>query len=649
MLKLNIEKKSYDDYPFIEDLQLEINAGDFICIRGRSGSGKSTLMNIFNLLDNDYQGQYFFHDIDLRSLKDHEKAEFRKNHFGIIFQEFNLIPKMDVYQNIEFALKLVGYTGDHESRILEVLEMVGLKGFEHRQINELSGGQQQRVSIARALSVEPDIIFADEPTGNLDSATSKEIIDVLTELNQSGITIILITHNEKMELYANRTITIFRGKIEKDESIFDIENRDVKRKESINFSLKNITQFAYSNLFRHKIKYIVSNIILIATIVIAAFYLAGINSYVSFAVNDITKNNFAISILKDYSNYEQEYNDDYNDVLDDVASLFNSSTIETTKNAMSQVYRINGIDFSELSYLFITFKDYSTDSLNYYLEAGSDPINDYDVVVDEVFIKTFLNSDYNISTSDPNEYINKDVLVVLNQNKEEVSYTFHITGIDNSYALDYDRGAQPTIFVSPSTLELLSNDIIVDTTSYIYAPSSSYNYDDIEEILMDNGYVEGHDGGGSEEDENASKMNEYSINYPTGYIYNFKTVFILTVIAFIAVTSSISGAALVNVINRREKELGIFYSLGLDKRDIFKTLSIEFAINTIIVYFAMVVLINISIGYLYTTEVFLKPAIIFNAKDYVAILILLVFITSLSLIISYLKIRNQDPIKIIKG
>lgn len=195
-------------------VSLKIYEGEFVAIVGQSGSGKSTLMNIIGCLDVPTSGQYLLKGEDVSSLTDDEQAEIRNKTLGFIFQQYNLIPKLNVLENVQLALLYAGMSAsEREERALEQIERVGLKGKEKNLPNQLSGGQQQRVSIARALAGDPSVILADEPTGALDSRTSREVLDFLQKLNQEGNTIVLITHDNSIAQEAKRVIRVADGNI----------------------------------------------------------------------------------------------------------------------------------------------------------------------------------------------------------------------------------------------------------------------------------------------------------------------------------------------------------------------------------------------------------------------------------------------------
>lgn len=198
----------------LDNINLEVKEKEFVSIIGPSGSGKSTLMNILGCLDTPDTGSYLFNDINIEKANDSMLAELRNAKIGFIFQNFNLLPKLNAMENVEVPLLYRGIS-EKESRRLALLylEKVGLKGREHHKPNELSGGQQQRVAIARALAGKPSLILADEPTGAIDSKTNKEIMQLIKDLHHEGHTIILITHDPQVAMQADRSIKIIDGRL----------------------------------------------------------------------------------------------------------------------------------------------------------------------------------------------------------------------------------------------------------------------------------------------------------------------------------------------------------------------------------------------------------------------------------------------------
>lgn len=197
-----------------DGISLTINYGEFVAIVGKSGSGKSTLMNIIGALDVPTDGEYILGGEDVSQMSDNQLAEIRNKMIGFIFQQYNLLPKQNLLENVELPLLYAGVSAaERRERALQSLERVGLKEKWKNLPNQLSGGQQQRVSIARALAGSPSLILADEPTGALDSKTSREVLDFLKQLNSEGNTIVMITHDSSIAMEANRVVRIHDGKI----------------------------------------------------------------------------------------------------------------------------------------------------------------------------------------------------------------------------------------------------------------------------------------------------------------------------------------------------------------------------------------------------------------------------------------------------
>ncbi len=207
------------DIPVLHGINLEIEKNEYVAIMGPSGSGKSTLMNIFGLLDNPTTGEYLFNGINVNELDDDSLSGMRNKEIGFIFQNFNLLPRINALQNVELPLVYAGATAsERKERALTALDRVGLTDRINHKPTELSGGQKQRVAIARALVTNPGILLADEPTGALDTKTGVDIMRLFDELHKEGNTIILITHEQEIAEYANRIIHIRDGIIHSDEA-----------------------------------------------------------------------------------------------------------------------------------------------------------------------------------------------------------------------------------------------------------------------------------------------------------------------------------------------------------------------------------------------------------------------------------------------
>lgn len=201
----------------LNNVSFEINKGEFVAIMGPSGCGKSTLMNILGLLDNPNGGSYLFGNDEVSNLKEKDRTKFRKGNIGFIFQSFNLIDELSVYENIELPLRYLNISAsERKAKVTEMMKRMNISHRANHFPQQLSGGQQQRVAIARACVATPKLILADEPTGNLDSKNGREVMQLLTELNADGATIVMVTHSQRDAATAQRIINLFDGQIVSD-------------------------------------------------------------------------------------------------------------------------------------------------------------------------------------------------------------------------------------------------------------------------------------------------------------------------------------------------------------------------------------------------------------------------------------------------
>ena len=198
----------------LNGVNIEVEDGEFIAIMGPSGCGKSTLLNILGLLDSPTEGKYWLDNEEVGHLKERERTAYRKGRIGFVFQNFNLIDELTVEENVDLQLKYLGVgKAERKERVLEILRKVKLSHRAKHYPHQLSGGQQQRVAIARAVVGKPSIILADEPTGNLDSKNGMEVMQLLSELNEEGTTIVMVTHSKHDATYASRIINLFDGEV----------------------------------------------------------------------------------------------------------------------------------------------------------------------------------------------------------------------------------------------------------------------------------------------------------------------------------------------------------------------------------------------------------------------------------------------------
>ena len=198
----------------LDNVSLQVSDGEFVAIMGPSGCGKSTLLNIIGLLDNPTSGTYLLNGRDVSQLRERDRTDVRKGEIGFVFQSFNLIDELTVAENIELPLTYLDMkAAERKERVQHIMKRMAISHRAHHFPHQLSGGQQQRVAIARAVVFGPKLILADEPTGNLDSKNGAEVMQLLTELNREGTTIVMVTHNEHDAQMAQRTVQLFDGKI----------------------------------------------------------------------------------------------------------------------------------------------------------------------------------------------------------------------------------------------------------------------------------------------------------------------------------------------------------------------------------------------------------------------------------------------------
>ena len=207
----------------LNDVSLHVKQGEFVAIMGPSGCGKSTLLNIIGLLDNPTSGNYYFNGQEVGHLKEKQRTQVRKGNIGFVFQSFNLIDELNVYENVELPLSyLKKKASEKKELVTSILDRMNISHRVKHFPQQLSGGQQQRVAIARAVVAGPKLILADEPTGNLDSKNGAEVMNLLTELNQEGTTIVMVTHSQHDASYAHRVVHLFDGQI-----VTELENREI--------------------------------------------------------------------------------------------------------------------------------------------------------------------------------------------------------------------------------------------------------------------------------------------------------------------------------------------------------------------------------------------------------------------------------------
>jgi len=218
MIKTENLKKIYTteevETTALNNVNLNIKAGEYVAVMGPSGCGKSTLLNVLGLIDKPTDGKYYFLDTEVSAFSERRRANLRKSNIGFVFQSFNLIDELTVFENVELPLLYLGFSSsDRKKRVNEALEQMEIMARSNHFPQQLSGGQQQRVAVARAVVARPKLILADEPTGNLDSSHGEEVMKILGELHEAGTTIVMVTHSPAYAEYANRVVHLFDGHI----------------------------------------------------------------------------------------------------------------------------------------------------------------------------------------------------------------------------------------------------------------------------------------------------------------------------------------------------------------------------------------------------------------------------------------------------
>ncbi len=218
MIKTNLIKKVYTteevETTALNEISLDVKEGEYVAIMGPSGCGKSTLLNVLGMIDTISSGEYYFLGEEVSKYNERKRANLRKNNIGFVFQSFNLIDELTVYENVELPLLYLGYSGsERKNRVTTVLEKMALMARRNHFPQQLSGGQQQRVAVARAVVAQPKLILADEPTGNLDSAHGDEVMKLLSDLNEEGTAVIMVTHSPTYAECAQRIVHLFDGQV----------------------------------------------------------------------------------------------------------------------------------------------------------------------------------------------------------------------------------------------------------------------------------------------------------------------------------------------------------------------------------------------------------------------------------------------------
>ena len=608
ILRINDLTKEYgknDSYQkVLDNINIEFKSGEFICILGESGSGKSTLLNIIGGLDNDYSGSINLNNINLKYI---DLDNYRKNNIGFIFQNFNLIPSLSIIDNIILPIEKSNIKyNDKKRKAISLLKKLNIYNIRNKRINELSGGQKQRIAIARALISDPLIILADEPTGALDEENSKNILEILKEINKEGKLVIVVTHSSKVIDYSTRVINIKDGKVVSDKKLKRIKEKDIDKYEENNNNYLCLFKYGFRNICNNmKKNFFISlaSSIGIVGIILSMFIGSGIKNYVhDLIIDKVDPLVYTVS--------------DNNDKI----KYFEENEIKKIKK-ITHVAEVNeSISFS-ISSLLIDEEEYNLTYLDSFNSINLEKGTNKDLVVSKYLCKEI------------GDCIGKTGTVSFIDNYNVFEYDFEITGIvkntgislvDNSYTayLSYDKiksiYEKENISFKPTLL-----DIKIDKEGNITSVRN-----DLKKMKLKC----------SNNEELYNELNNY-LSIATFVLSFFSSLSLIVSIIMISIITNLS-------VLERIKEIGLLRSIGYTKKDIKNIFNIE----------SMILGLSIGILSVYISKIFIKIIIkilknnfniIFTNKPTKYYLFGIILSIILLLISSYFpskKASKQDPI-----
>lgn len=589
ILKINKLNKYYtisknNKFRALKDVDLEISKGEIVAILGESGSGKSTLMNIIGGLDTDYSGQVFVGNSDLKDLSEKELDKYRKDEIGFVFQSFNLIPHLNVLDNVTIAMTLSNISLSRRTkRAIEVLDSLGLKDQMYKKPNQLSGGQKQRVAIARALVNNPRIILADEPTGSLDKETSIQILGILRDISKDGITVIMVTHSELVASISNRVITISDGEIVSDEIRSDVSKyKDNVEKENSkqNLSFFSAIKLALNNMKKKLARNVLVSIgasIGIMSVVVMLSLGEGVKSYIKDRMNE-NVNPLTIEVSKAIE--RDEYRPFYEGVktfseedIQELSNVDNLYKIEKVFNSMMSNSRINIDDKNYNIQMFSTINNNFVESD---LLEGSLPGEDE--IILNVMISDLIDEDYS-------KAIGKKVKVYFVEESKMLEKEFTISGIsENSYQIYFNYDDIESLY--------LDNNLEFNPNSVVLTMNSEEVVEETKSILEDMGY--------------SPSIQEQMLG-----IFNEMLDVITYVLAGVAAISLFVSAIMILVVLyisvvERTNEIGVLKAIGARRKDIkriFVSEAFLIGLTSGIIGILFAYLINIVVN-MYTNNLF---------------------------------------------
>lgn len=553
LLKLENIKKEYKISKFnkqiiLNDINLELSSGEFVCIYGESGSGKSTLMNIIGGLDNNYDGKVKIDDVSIKGL---DLDNYRRDKIGFVFQNFNLIPYLTVFENVMLMLDMVKLKEKEKiKKTKEALRKVGLIKHSHKKPNELSGGMKQRVALARAIINEPDIILADEPTGALDKKNANKVLNILKNLSLEGKLVIVVTHSNNVKKFANKIITLDSGKIIKFNNISDnkIDKKSSKTlKRSLNSSI--CIKLGINNIFKNlkrNILIIIASSIGVIGILISLYVGSGVKKY----INDEIKNNIdplSFNITEKGKNelYEIKY--------------YSESEISKIKKIKHIKNIVKNVSYSS-AYIIYKNKKYDLVSLSSYTNMNEKNIKKGNILKDnDIVFSEYLEN--NIDGNVIDNYVSLYLLDTSNLEPKMISDDLKVSGIYKNGKIDLLNNSNYA-YVKYETLEKIYNDydMKLKPTELKIEIDNKNNIEYVKKEIKKLGYE-------------LSNMQDY-----TNTIFDYLDIatFIISSFSFISLIVSIIMIITIFNINvlERTKEIGIFRAIGFRKKDIkriFKT------------------------------------------------------------------------------
>lgn len=553
LLKLENIKKEYKISKFnkqiiLNDINLELSSGEFVCIYGESGSGKSTLMNIIGGLDNNYDGKVKIDDVSIKGL---DLDNYRRDKIGFVFQNFNLIPYLTVFENVMLMLDMVKLKEKEKiKKTKEALRKVGLIKHSHKKPNELSGGMKQRVALARAIINEPDIILADEPTGALDKKNANKVLNILKNLSLEGKLVIVVTHSNNVKKFANKIITLDSGKIIKFNNISDnkIDKKSSKTlKRSLNSSI--CIKLGINNIFKNlkrNILIIIASSIGVIGILISLYVGSGVKKY----INDEIKNN--IDPLS-FNITEKGKNELYD------IKYYSESEISKIKKIKHIKNIVKNVSYSS-AYIIYKNKKYDLVSLSSYTNMNEKNIKKGNILKDnDIVFSEYLEN--NIDGNVIDNYVSLYLLDTSNLEPKMISDDLKVSGIYKNGKINLLNNSNYA-YVKYETLEKIYNDydMKLKPTELKIEIDNKNNIEYVKKEIKKLGYE-------------LSNMQDY-----TNTIFDYLDIatFIISSFSFISLIVSIIMIITIFNINvlERTKEIGIFRAIGFRKKDIkriFKT------------------------------------------------------------------------------